>query len=47
MCMAKYSNRPIGYFMEMPLSEFYAWVAVMNSEIKRETEEMKKASKKK
>lgn len=33
--------------MEMPLSEFYAWVAVMNSEIKRETEEMKKASKKK
>ena len=28
--------------MEMPIGEFYAWIKVMNAEIKRENDEISK-----
>ena len=46
MRLAKYTKTPIGYFMEMPIDEFYEWVQVMNAEIKRENKELEKIKKK-
>jgi hypothetical protein len=45
--LAKYSNTPIGYFMEMPIGEFYAWIKVMNAEIERENKEVEAIKKQK
>lgn len=45
--MAKYSSTPIGYFMEMPLIEFFDWFDVINGEIQRENEEIGNIGKKK
>jgi hypothetical protein len=44
--LAKYSNTPIGWFLELPVGEFYAWMEVIGSEIKRENDEIDKAAKK-
>ena len=41
MRMAKYSQTPIGYFLEMPISEFLLWMEIISGEIKRENREIK------
>ena len=43
--MAKYSNTPIGWFLELPVGEFYSWMKVIGLEIKRENDEIKKMKK--
>ena len=45
--MAKYSNSPIGVFLEMPTGEFGCWMNIMNAEIDIENEAAKKAVNKK
>ena len=45
--MAKYSNSPIGVFLEMPTGEFDCWMKIMNAEIDIENEAAKKAVNKK
>ena len=44
--MSKYSKTPIGFFLDLPIGEFYAWVRVNNEEIKREDEAVKKVHRK-
>ena len=41
---AKYSKSPIDYFLEAPIGDFYAWVKVMNEEINRKNEAVKRAA---
>nr|DAV19499.1 MAG TPA: hypothetical protein [Caudoviricetes sp.] len=45
--MAKYSNSPIGMFLEMPTGEFSCWMQIMNAEIKLEEKKAKAATHKK
>jgi len=45
--MAKYSNSPIGVFLEMPTGEFGCWIKIMNAEIELEKDAAKKATQKK
>ncbi|WP_314047181.1 hypothetical protein [Selenomonas noxia] len=45
--MAKYSNSPIGVFLEMPTGEFGCWMKIMNAEIDLENEKIKEATNKK
>ena len=46
MRLAKYTKTPVGYYLELPIGEFYEWIKVMNAEIKRETRELEKIKKK-
>lgn len=39
--MAKYTGTPIGYFLEIPMGDFYAFVAIMNEEVERENKAMR------
>lgn len=45
MRLAKYTKTPIGWFLDQPIGDFYEWIQVMNEEVEREEEEMKKAKK--
>jgi hypothetical protein len=45
--LAKYSNTPIGWFLELPMGEFYAWIKVMNAEVDRENKETEAITKRK
>jgi hypothetical protein len=45
--MAKYSNSPIGVFLEMSTGEFSCWMKIMNAEIDLENEKIKEATNKK
>ena len=47
MRMAKYSNSPVGVFLEMPTGEFGCWMKIMKAEIELENEAAKKAAHKK
>ena len=44
--MSKYSSTPLGFFMELPLSELLEWTKTMNDEAKRKNDEMEKARQK-
>ena len=44
--LAKYSKSPVGYFLELPIGDFYEWVKVMNEEMEREIAAHKRAAKK-
>lgn len=44
--MAKYSNSPIGEFLEMPTGEFGCWIKIMNEEIELEKDATKKSTQK-
>jgi len=39
--MSKYTSTPIGWFLDQPILDFYDWLSVINSEIKRENDAMK------
>ena len=41
--LAKYTHTPIGFFLRLPIDEFYEWIAVMNGEIQREEKEIKES----
>ena len=45
--MAKYSNSPVGVFLEMSTGEFGCWMKIMNAEIELENDAAKKATHKK
>lgn len=45
MRLAKYTKTPIGWFLDQSIGDFYEWIQVMNEEVEREEEEMKKAKK--
>ena len=42
MRMAKYTNTPIDFFLNLPIDEFYDWVRSVNDEVKRENDALKK-----
>ena len=44
--LAKYSQSLVGYFLELPIGDFYEWVKVMNEEIEQEIAAQKRAAKK-
>ena len=47
MRMAKYTGTSIGYFLEIPIDDFYEWIKVMNAEIDRENKAIKESQDKK
>ena len=40
--MAKYSYTSIEYFLSLPLAEFKDWTQIINAEIQRENEDIKR-----
>lgn len=45
MRLAKYSQSPLGYFLELSLADLCGWIEVVNREIEAEEEACKKQKK--
>lgn len=43
--LAKYSQSPLDYFMEMPITDLCEWISTVNQEIDAEEEAIKKQPK--
>ena len=44
--MAKYSETPMSYFLDLPMSDYCQWIETINAEIKAEDKQAKGARKK-
>lgn len=44
--MAKYSETPMSYFLDLPMSNYCQWIETINAEIKAEDKQAKGARKK-
>ena len=44
MRLSKYTKSPIGFFLDLPMDDFYEWVQTMNKEIEMERRMQKRAA---
>ena len=44
--MAKYSETPMSYFLDLPMSNYCKWIETINAEIKAEDKQAKSAREK-